>query len=212
MAAAGFTQLPPRNKVGKERNVSCMLEMMNNLASITVSIVAIVIAIRNNRKSGRIALAARRSKILHLGEVLAETLNKVWGQRGRQLLTHGSEAELMAEWLQLLLDMPRLKRLVPKSEKRIWESQENLLEYLHPMVIDVFGDAEFYFENKRISTSLDAFSDLLDLLADSISTRKSDMGGRCINRNLREITQTINQVLQSWGTTSEMIKREMSLR
>lgn len=189
-----------------------MLETMTNVASITVSIVAIIIAVRHNRMSSRIALAARRSKILHLGEVLAETLNKAWGQRGCQLLTHGSEAELMAEWLQLLLNAPRLKRIVPKSEKRIWESQENLLDYLHPMVIDVFGDAEFYFANKGISISLDDFSDLLDVLADSISNRGLDAGGRRINRNLQEITEKINQVILSWGVTSEMIKREMSLR
>lgn len=106
------------------------------------SIAAIVYAVRSAKRQNKISLSARRAKVLHLVVVVRDQLEKVWKKHQRQILQQQSIEEIATEWVEGLRQSKQLRRLIPKTEKAIWMSVENLYEYLNPMIADEFDDSE----------------------------------------------------------------------
>lgn len=173
------------------------------------SIAAIVYAVRSAKRQNKISLSARRAKVLHLAVVVRDQLEKVWKKHQRQILQQQSIEEIATEWVEGLRQSKQLRRLIPKTEKAIWMSVENLYEYLNPMIADEFDDSEFYFEDIRVSQFLGQLADLFDELCTFASSSEGFPDKPMPSFNHQELTNRINEILGQLKSVIKAMKSEM---
>lgn len=173
------------------------------------SIVAIAYAVISAKRQNKISLSARRTKVLHLAVVVRDQLEKVWKKHQRQIIQQQSIEEIATEWVEGLRQSKQLRRLIPKTEKAIWASVENLYEYLNPMLADEFDDSEFYFEDIRVSQFLGQLADLFDDLCVFASSFEGFPDKTMPSFNHQELTNRINEILGQLKSVIKAMKSEM---